>query len=121
MTKADESLKDQALRVLRNVLVDISEPLRAYPQETYDYWEASLRYSDMLFGQYEESSGKPEDADTLDLSSAVNELVEALSELRELEEDEDGCENVRTETIGPFEEALAEVQHALNALSEADK
>lgn len=51
------------------------------------------------------------------MSSAVNELVEALGELRQLETDEDECENVFTKTIGPFEEALAEVRFALNCFA----
>ncbi len=121
----ETELKEEAIRVLRNVLEDITEVWRAYPDETYHYWEASLKHADFLFGLYEKSFDNVEDANTLDLSSAVNELVEALSELRQLEKDEDEDEDpeewsqsVRTQTIGPFEEALSEVHFALNALSE---
>jgi hypothetical protein len=123
----ETELKEEALRVLRNVLEDIAEVWRAYPDETYDYWEASLKHADFLFGLYEKSFENPEDTDTLDLSSAVNELVEALGELRQLEKDErededpeEWCDSVRTETIGPVEEALAEVQYALDALRESE-
>ena len=113
-------IKEDALRVLRNVLGDITEVERVYPDETYDYWEASLKYADLLFGLYEEGFDNVEDADTLDLSSAVKELVEALGELRQHETDEEGNDYIRIETLFPAEDAVAEVQYALDALRESE-
>ena len=110
---AKEQTKLDALRVLRNVLVDIGESKRAYSDETYDYWQASLTYSDYLFGVYEEGFENVEEADTIDLSSTVNELLEALVDLRDHETDEEGAEDVRAAAIGPFEEALDEVRAEL--------
>jgi len=109
----DTTYKEEALRVLRNLLPHVGETWRAYPDETYDFWAAGLSYADVLFGQYEDSGPRAEEADTLDLSSAVNDLLEALEELRKLEEDEEGCGEVKTENIGAFEVALDEVKCAL--------
>ena len=100
-------IKEDALRVLRNVLVDVGEPWRAYPEETYNYWEASLKYAYLLL-----DPGEDEDSPTLELSSALEELVDALEDLRDLKPDGD----VRAEAVDPFEEALSEVTHALNLL-----
>jgi hypothetical protein len=109
----DTTYKEEALRVLRNLLPHVGESWRAYPDETYDFWAAGLRYADELFGQYEGLEAQPEETDTLDLSSAVNDLLEALEELRGLEEDEDGGGEVKTENVGAFEEALEEVKEEL--------
>jgi hypothetical protein len=76
--------KEEALRVLRNLLPHVGEAWRPYPDETYDFWEAGLNYADELFGQYEGLGSQVEEADTLDLSSAVSDLLEALEELRGL-------------------------------------
>lgn len=100
-----------ALRVLRNVLVDVGEPWRAYPEETYNYWEASLKYAYLLL-----DPGEDEDSPTLELSSALEELVDALEDLRDLKPDGEGGGDVRAEAVGPFEEALSEVTHALSLL-----
>ncbi len=107
------TFKEEALRVLRNLLPHVGESWRAYPDETYNFWAAGLRYADELFGQYEGLGPQAEEADTLDLSSAVNDLLGALEELRDLEEDEEGCVNVKTENIGAFEEGLDEVKEEL--------
>ncbi|QCH15450.1 hypothetical protein CB0101_11420 [Synechococcus sp. CB0101] len=112
-TVCDTTYKEEALRVLRNLLTYVGEAWRAHPDETYDFWSAGLRYADELFGQYEGLGPQAEEADTLDLSSAVNDLLEALEELRDLEEDEEGCVNVKTENVAAFEEALDEVKEEL--------
>jgi hypothetical protein len=107
-TLGDTTYKEEALRVLRNLLPHVRESWRAYPDETYNFWAAGLRYADELFGQYEGLEAQAEETDTLYLSSTVNDLLEALEELRELEEDEEGCGEVNTENVGAFEEALEE-------------
>lgn len=112
-TLGDTAYKDEALRVLRNLLPHVGESWRAYPDETYNFWAAGLRYADELFGQYEGLEAQAEETDTLYLSSTVNDLLEALEELRELEEDEEGCGEVKTENVGAFEEALEEVKEEL--------
>jgi hypothetical protein len=112
-TVGDTTYKEEALRVLRNLLPHVGESWRSYPDETYDFWAAGLRYADELFGQYEGLGPQAEEADTLDLSSAVNDLLEALEEVRDIEKDEEGAGEVKTENVGVFEEALNEVRYEL--------
>jgi hypothetical protein len=49
-------IKEDALRVLRNVLGNITEVEWAYPDETYDYWEALSKYGFLLFILYKAAS-----------------------------------------------------------------
>jgi hypothetical protein len=112
-TVGDTTYKEEALRVLRNLLPHVGETWRACPDETYDFWAAGLRYADELFGQYEGLEAQAEETDTLYLSSAVNDLLEAFEELRGLEKGEEGAGEVKTENVGAFEEALEEVKEEL--------
>lgn len=112
-TLGDTTYKEEALRVLRNLLPHVRESWRAYPDETYNFWAAGLRYADELFGQYEGLEAQAEETDTLDLSAAVNDLLEALEAVRDLEKDEEGGSWVKTENVRAFEEALDEVKEEL--------
>ncbi|QCH15449.1 hypothetical protein CB0101_11415 [Synechococcus sp. CB0101] len=95
VTSYGETYKEEALRALRFLVTELTEPQRAYPDETYDFWEAGLGYVDQLLVLC--GSG-----DTRSLSLFVKQFLEAVKELRQLEEDEDGCESVRAETLWPF-------------------
>ena len=65
--------------------------------------EATLRYADFLFGKYENSADvPPEKTDTIDHSSAVNELLEAIGTLRRSNEE------VRDEAAQAVKDAFGE-------------
>ncbi len=126
-TVGDTTYKEEALRVLRNLLPHVGETWRACPDETYDFWAAGLRYADELIGQYEGLGPQAEEVDTLDLSSAVNDLLKYLEDLRDLAscvvgvagEGEEFRLDTSREPVGPNRATLLEASDALNKAGEA--
>jgi hypothetical protein len=122
----DTAYKDEALRVLRNLLPHVGEAWRSYPDETYDLWAAGLRYADELFGQYEGLKAQAEETDTLYLSSAVKDLLKYLESLRDLAscvvgaagEGEEFSLDASREPVGPNRATLLEATDALNKAGE---
>lgn len=72
-----------------NSVLGVDGDLDEAPDEVLAFLEATLRYADFLFGKYEDSAGvPPEDTDTIDDSSEVNDVIEALVALRQAKPEE---------------------------------